>query len=313
MSNAQFVSIIIPTFNNEKYIRDCLRSLFQQNYNKDAWEILVVDNGSSDRTLEIARGYSCKIIEKCVGTISSSRNAGAAQSKGDILAFIDSDCIAPPNWLKEAIELLDKSGAGAVGAEYSLPTDTTWVERTWYLNTTRRKVDGETDWLPSCNLIVLRQYFERVGGFNEKLVTTEDVDFSHRIRALGAKIISNPKLSVIHLRNSKSVKEFFEKERWRGMGVLKIKPTKAFGFGLYTIACLLLLVAGIFYGLFTRKWQVFITAPFLLLTPPFGLAILTCLKRHTLRSLIPLTYLYFVYGVARGTSMLSFSNWRDHN
>lgn len=98
-----FVSVIIPTLNEERYIGKCLESIFNLDYPKNRYEIILVDNGSKDRTIEITKKFNAKIIKRKSLTIGTLRNIGARDARGSILAFIDADCIADRNWIKRAI------------------------------------------------------------------------------------------------------------------------------------------------------------------------------------------------------------------
>ncbi|MBS7648907.1 glycosyltransferase, partial [Candidatus Bathyarchaeota archaeon] len=90
-----FVSIIIPAFNSEATIKDLLESLMLLDYSKDNLEIIIVDGGSTDRTMEIAKSYPVRIIVESRKGINVARNAGVKSSKGEILVFTDSDCVIP--------------------------------------------------------------------------------------------------------------------------------------------------------------------------------------------------------------------------
>ncbi|MFC1632010.1 glycosyltransferase [Candidatus Omnitrophota bacterium] len=312
------VSIIVPTLNSEQWIRDCLGSLTNLVFPKESVEILVVDNGSEDRTKDLAKEYKAKVLENNNRTISSSRNLGVKNAKGNILAFIDSDCLAPRNWLIEAMALLNGNNTGAVGAQYKLPKQTTWIERTWHLHIDKGDVAGEANWLPSCNMIVPKKYFTEVGGFREDLVTNEDIDFSRRIKATGLKIVADPQLSVVHLRNPKTIKQFFLKELWRGKGVLQnflgnlpeVKLNKAIGYAFFTLACLVAMLTGFFYGAVGISWIPLVTASLAMLLPGLVLAADTAAKGNHWRYFFPLAYLYLVYGLARAVCLLDIRNWR---
>ena len=97
-------SFIIPALNEEDYVEPCVRSIQGQTC-KD-YEIIVVDNGSTDRTAEIARQLGCKVVNEQKRGISHARNKGAKIAIGDILCFVDADGVVSNNWLKEAKKTL---------------------------------------------------------------------------------------------------------------------------------------------------------------------------------------------------------------
>jgi Glycosyltransferases, probably involved in cell wall biogenesis len=96
-----FVSFIIPTYNSGNYIGRCLEAIKTIDHPQDRFEIVIVDNGSSDDTLEIARRFTDKIVINTTSLVSKLRNLGAAQAIGDLLIFIDSDCVIHRNWIKK--------------------------------------------------------------------------------------------------------------------------------------------------------------------------------------------------------------------
>lgn len=101
-------SVVIPALNEEKYIGTCLKSLRNQNYS-GKYEIIVMDNGSTDKTVEIAEKYSDRLFIEPDCSLPNLRNKGIDLAKGDKIAMIDSDCQAKKNWLKEAEKSLKKS------------------------------------------------------------------------------------------------------------------------------------------------------------------------------------------------------------
>src|SRR5579859_2131774 len=130
------ISIIIPALNEEKMIGRCLESLTKLAFARDQFEVLVVDNGSRDRTLAIAESFkdrlNLKVLQQAGVRISALRNLGARAASGGILAFLDADCLAPAGWLDRVFTLTRADGAGVLGAHYLLPEDSTWVGRTWH-------------------------------------------------------------------------------------------------------------------------------------------------------------------------------------
>jgi len=101
MKNGPLISIVIPALNSEKTLERCLKSIIGQSYRN--YEIIIVDGGSEDRTTEIAERFNTKIIDANVRNISIQTNIGIANSKGDYIYRVDSDCILPSNILETAI------------------------------------------------------------------------------------------------------------------------------------------------------------------------------------------------------------------
>lgn len=319
MTQQPFISIIIPAFNAQKFIGTCLEVLLSQDYPKNKYEIIIIDNGSSDQTLDIVRTYPVKyfIKEKC--NISSLRNWGANQALGEIFAFIDADCIAPKDWLLQICILLQFNNVGAVGCWYALPESNTLIERTWDMLTYARKERiGPIDWVPSSNFIIRKEIFEQINGFNEYLITSEDVDICQRIIKIGRIIYSHPKLAVKHLGNPKTLKQFFYKEKWRGVGVLQnsfrkfpfIAFNNAFLFGIISFIFILGIISGMGLWIISGLNQLFIISTFGLFVIPLLMTIKTLLQCPQWDKFFILLLLFTVYGVARASSLLNHKIWK---
>ena len=98
------ISVIIPTFNEEENIAQCLVSLSHQNIPRADYEIIVVDGGSNDSTCEIAKKYADQVFVQTSKKVGGARNDGVKVAKGDIVATTDADCILPPHWIKTLAE-----------------------------------------------------------------------------------------------------------------------------------------------------------------------------------------------------------------
>jgi glycosyltransferase involved in cell wall biosynthesis len=98
------ISVIVPTFNEEENIAQCLVSLSHQTVPRSDYEIIVVDGGSKDATCEIARKYADKVFTQTSRKVGGARNDGVTEAKGDIIATTDADCIIPPGWIQRISE-----------------------------------------------------------------------------------------------------------------------------------------------------------------------------------------------------------------
>jgi glycosyltransferase involved in cell wall biosynthesis len=94
------ISVVIPTFNEEENIAQCLVSLCHQTVPRNEYEIIVVDGGSKDATCEIAKKYADKVFTQTSKKVGGARNDGVREAKGEIIATTDADCILPPHWIK---------------------------------------------------------------------------------------------------------------------------------------------------------------------------------------------------------------------
>ena len=95
------ISVVIPAYNEEKYIDKCLESLKNQTFPKEKFEIIVVDNGSTDKTVKIAKKYGVRVVYEKRRGIAYARQRGLLSAKGEIVCGTDADTILPPNWLEK--------------------------------------------------------------------------------------------------------------------------------------------------------------------------------------------------------------------
>ncbi|MEM4882354.1 MAG: glycosyltransferase [Candidatus Aenigmatarchaeota archaeon] len=181
------ISVIIPTYNEEKYIEDTLLSIKYQRFNYP-YEIIVSDSNSKDKTIEIAKRYANKIIITKKRGISIGRNLGAKYAKGDILIFVDADTILLPNTLREVYKVIKKKGISLVfvpflSREYSPISNFYFSFSFNYMKFLY--IVGKVAHIPGFFMACKREDFFRVGGFDEKLKVLEDFDFSEKLSKIG--------------------------------------------------------------------------------------------------------------------------------
>jgi GT2 family glycosyltransferase len=210
------VSYVVPVRDDAARLRRCLASIQRSEYPSRHVEIIVVDNGSLDDSIQVAEEAGARVLT-CPGVrVSELRNRGAAVARGEVLAFIDADHEIDPDWIVHALEDLGRPGVGAVGAPYLAPAAGTWVQRTFDTMRHRRRGCFEIDWLASGNLAVWRREFERLGGFDTRLETCEDYDLCQRLRATGQRLLSDDRLKSVHHGDPATLSALFRGELWRG-------------------------------------------------------------------------------------------------
>ena len=314
------VSVIVPARNEEKVIGRCLDSLARLDFPRESFEVILVDNGSTDYTLEVARSFSevlnLTILQKAGVHISALRNLAASQARGGIFAFLDADCVVSPTWLTQATALLAQEGLGVVGAHYRIPDESGWVARVWYGEQESEK-QGDISYVPAGDLLVTRATFERAGGFDESIQTNEDCDFCRRVRAVGLRVLGDSAIAVMHLGTPQTLSGFYRKNRWHGTHVFRVflrdLPTLSNArpvlFAFYTLMCLVGAGIGAVLAAWQERFDVFAAFLGALLLPPFLLSLRLALRRKKWSYLFPLTLMHLVYGIARGRSLLEFRNW----
>ncbi|MEQ5814958.1 glycosyltransferase [Marinobacter sp. NFXS11] len=205
-------TIVIPCFNEAEHIGKCLSSLNNQNFPRDQFEILVVDNGSEDASVEISQALADRTIEYPDGKVGAVRNRGASEAKGENLVFIDADCTLDDDWLNRALELISRNEKTAFGGGCLLPPNASWIERCWLLegregNTLPRELIG-------CSIVLQRELFEKMDGFNEGMSSGEDSELSRRLKIAGNSVSLKRALNVVHWGNAKTQNAFLKRQIW---------------------------------------------------------------------------------------------------
>jgi mycofactocin system glycosyltransferase len=202
-----FVSVIIPVRDRPDNLLECLKALENVRYPKDKLEIIVVDDGSKEEVTKIDSKGSISIIRNGESKgAAACRNIGAEAAKGEILAFLDADCIVGEGWLEELAPFIKYAGAGAVGGYIDGHGDKTQLERYEKvfspLNMGKQLIiegKGESGfYVPTASLLVSREVFQEAGGFKEGMEVGEDVDFCWRLRERGYTLVYTPSGSVAH-------------------------------------------------------------------------------------------------------------------
>lgn len=180
------ISVIIPAYNAEKTILKCLMALRQQTH--PPLEIIIVDDGSTDQTAELSRAHADVITTNRRNGPSEARNTGASAAQGDILAFTDSDCIVPKNWLEKIAAAFSDETVGAVGGGYSSGMDNTgfWQifcheELLFRRRKRMRENITEVQTLVSNNFACRKHLFMELKGFPKKYSVAEDMLLSYGI------------------------------------------------------------------------------------------------------------------------------------
>ncbi len=207
------VSIVITVKNEEAHLRALLDSLLGQ---EPPTEIILVDALSRDETPALAQEFATRFPDRVrvyqrSGSRGMGRNTGAARARGEFLAFIDGDCLADSRWVAELRRGLAQVD---VVAGRTVP-----VGRETYgkLERVELYLRGSDVTFPSCNLAYCRRLFLRLGGFDPRFITAEDIDLNLRAVSAGAQIRYVPEAIVYHRMRS-TVLRFLYQAFWNGYG-----------------------------------------------------------------------------------------------
>jgi len=227
------LSVIIPTFNEEKSIRECLGSIFKQSY--DDFEVIVVDDGSSDKTLRILSGSkntNLQILKQKHKGPGAARNLGAGRAKGEILVLVDADMTFDKNFLKNLVRPIVSGKAKGTFSKYEYVSnwDNVWA-RCWNINEGWEEKKRHPKNYPDTQKVfraILKKEFDKVGGFDPAAGYMDDWTLSKK---LGYEALSASGAIFYH-KNPESLTEVFQQAKWIGK-----RPYKLGVFGSFVALC----------------------------------------------------------------------------
>ena len=188
------VTVIVASYNGERFVREALESVFAQDF--ESFEVVFVDDGSTDRTAEIATSFPLRYVHQENQGLPAARNAGLATADGELIAFLDDDDLLPPTKLGiQSRYLLDHPGTGCVlGRQEWIVED--GVEPP---QLKRDPIYGEPGGIQLVTAMIRRDVLEQVGGFDPSYRYAEDRDLFIRLREHGVEIAVLPEV-VLHKR-----------------------------------------------------------------------------------------------------------------
>jgi GT2 family glycosyltransferase len=268
-----FVSIVIAARNAEPFMEQCVNSLNGLDYPRNKYEVIFADGRSTDRTAELARSAGFRVVDNPRLKASAGRNVAFADSKGDIVAFADADCIFDPAWIKNAVRHFQESAVAGVSGPTKVPADQNafgkavgltfelaqLVKMTVHLERVGKVTD--IDDLPGCNCFYRREALQAVMPTNTALFASEDVELNASLRSLGFRLAMTPDVEVFHYKRS-SPGRFWHQMHTFGAARARlgkrdptyVKPGHWLaGIGI-PVSVLAVLVSGLFY------WEVWAVA-----------------------------------------------------
>ena len=247
-----FVSVVIPVLNDPAGIKRCLEALERQTYPKDRYEVIVVDNGSTDGTKQtIERFAVCgsrfagedrtanriphivnpRYVYEPIRGLHQARNAGIKEAKGEVLAFTDADCIPAPDWIEEGVEAILSTpncglGAGRIDVFAETPGKPTAAELFEIVTAFRQKEYLERwHFAAPANVFTKREVISKVGVFRGTLKSGADIEWGKRVFNAGYKQFYSEKTIVKHPARH-SLKRVLQKHRRVVGGLYDIRKGK---------------------------------------------------------------------------------------
>lgn len=306
-------SFVIPCFNEEANIGRCLKSVRdavdQWKDNSHQAEVMVVDNGSTDRSVSIANELADRVLEFKRVNISRLRNAGGEAALGEVIIFLDGDIVVPSDWLSHMDEFFSSPNVDAIGYVDLAPNDAPWFARYWAERvTTKRSVKREIDTLPGRNIAIKKSVFTRISGFDDALQTGEDKDFIMRARKSGAVVYTSPSPKLLHLGYEKTFKEWMRKEYWRQHSHVDLILKQGFSLRLARFPAMALahLFFAIFIAINLLQGDTGVATELLAVSfiPSLVMSLLSSYSRRSLSVYLGFSFLYWVRFIVAGWSIL---------
>lgn len=290
--NKKIASVIIPACNEEKHISNTLLPLITNN----GLDIIVVDNGSTDKTADIARQLGVKVINFPSGSIAAVRNRGVKASICDVLIFIDADVRVTLDWHEKlviVIQELHKTPLTITGSRVQSAEKNNYLHKYWFSQLT----SYSAPYINSGHLITSRILFDKIHGFSEDLETAEDYDFCQKAVREGAVIHNDPGLIAIHEGYPDSVIGFIQRERWHGRQdveswhlFLDSKIAWLASVNLILLLAALVMIASGMFLAFPAYFMFMYAISFLLTVYKFGL------KKINYLLIMPVIFYYYLCG-----------------
>jgi glycosyltransferase involved in cell wall biosynthesis len=251
VTDGRVISIVMPAHNEERTISEAIEAVLAQRPAGARLEVIVVDDGSSDATVERATRAGARVIRRrgTGGSPAACRNLGAAAAAGDPVIFLDADCVAHPGWLDAILDAHDR-GADVVGGALALPPGLPAIARCdyycgWYLIHPRSPA-GVVPHHPPPNLSVRREVFAATSGFSEGPpleYTNEERAWQGEVRRRGGTIRFEPQAVCDH-HNRPGLSNLLRRNyRW-GYTALEAKSGSGAARMAWLYRCPPLLIAG---------------------------------------------------------------------
>ena len=226
------VSVVVPVRNGERTIAGCLDGLLAQDYPPERQEILVVDNGSTDRTPELIRERAVTYLSEPEPGVSNARNRGIGAARGEVVALLDGDCVTAAGWLREIVEPFRDPQVGCVAGELShAPPETAAQRQSERMlgNWQRFATSSNPPYVVTANAAFRREVFDRIGLFDPRMTRAQDVELSLRFNELSELRVEYRPGAVAFHNHPATQRGFFRQQLgWAyGAGLVEAKERAA--------------------------------------------------------------------------------------
>jgi len=215
-----FVSVVVPVYNDAGRIWQCIEALLNQSYPHDRYEILVVDNGSTDNTREVIAKYPVTLlVEDKKQSSFAARNCGLAQARGTIIATTDSDCTPAPAWLAEGVRPIVEQQADLVGGNVRFVFSSHPTAAEIYDSLTNMQMEHgirTRGVAKTANLFARAELFEQLGPFDDTVRSGGDVRWTSNATEHGFRLVYVAKAEVAH--PTRNLRELLRKQYRVGLG-----------------------------------------------------------------------------------------------
>jgi len=328
-----FLSIISPIRNEEKYIDKCLASLVNQDYDKQNYEILVIDGVSTDKTREIVKQYesnydNIKLFDNPNKTVPYALNIGIKHAIGDVIIRVDGHAVIEKDYLLQCVKYLKNTRAECVGGVIENINETyigkaiaLAMSSPFGVGNARFRTSGEEGFVDCLAFgAYRREVFDKIGNFDEEFVRCQDDELNYRLRKFGGKIFFTPKIKSYYYPRSnlkKLWRQYFQYGFWKIRVLQKhfktMQPRQfvppAFVFSLLTTG-----VLGVFS---TRALWLFLSIILTYLVACFAVSLKISLKKgFEYLKILPIIFfmLHISYGLGFLFGLIRFLKyWKKSN
>lgn len=224
----KFVSVIVPVYNDRERLTRCLQALQRQTYPREAYEVVVVDNGSDESPAAVTDRFERVrlVVEERRGSYAA-RNRGIRAAQGELFAFTDADCLPAEDWLEKGGACFERNRrCGLVAGKVDMtvcnsaqPTACEWYDRLFYMN--QQSAVEEGNYGCTANLFTSRRVVEAVGSFDATLKSSGDNEWGRRVHRHGYRPVYCAEAVVQHPART-SLRTLLRKERRIAGGLVRL-------------------------------------------------------------------------------------------